>query len=362
MFIYSGFLFNDGAPQSGFRFADGPDADDEVVEPVDHDPDFDYGELPEVDGDDAEGGEDDDKLGSGESSDDGLLNTDKTDSPASSFKPYEFKGKVDGEDVSQTFKSKKEMDIALARGIQAPKIFNALKDAKADLAKYKADAEWANDLQSLATERPEEFFEHVVEELVPIEKLANWVAQKHADYVALANMSQAERARELKLREHDKLLKEQAFSREQQAKAEQAKAAALHEQEKVQLATWRQKEVAKWEKNLPESVKPRMDKYIRAVLLEAQAHINAGNDFTLRDMSASLEEMLQPLINMTQNPSALKKEEAKKVEDRKQSETQKLRNMSATSEPQKKMSINDVWANATKMAINGAKQVKRGNR
>jgi hypothetical protein len=82
MFRKSRFLLAD-APQSGFRFSDGPEGDDEAPIQVTHDMDFDYGDLPEVDGDTDEGNTVLEGTQKGSPDSDG-----KTVPSSSEFKPY----------------------------------------------------------------------------------------------------------------------------------------------------------------------------------------------------------------------------------------------------------------------------------
>jgi hypothetical protein len=251
------------------------------------------------------------------------------------------------------------MDVALARGIQAPQIYEALQAAKTDVAKYKDDAEWANSLQELARDDPEEFFDHVVEELIPVEKLASWVHAKYHEFSKLAAMRPEERQRELRAKEADKLLRERAHSEEVRKKAEEAQAQARVEQEKVKFASWQHKERQKWEAKLPEAARASLDRYFRMVALSAEDYLDSGKDYGYGHMTRDLADLLNPLVVNSQSPVQAKREEANNNRARNEAEKEKLRGMVNEQPQQKRMSKDDVWNNATRMAINAAREIKR---
>lgn len=348
MFITSRFaLFalNDGAAtgaaETGFasRVEDYGETEGESI--ASYDPD----ETPDLFDEDGEGSTQENPV-EGVTGDSSKASPKDKPAQESSFSPYEFKGKVNGEEIAQKFESKKDLDLAIARGIQAPKIYEALQAAKKDIATLKEDAEWAKDLQGLAKESPQEFFENVVEELMSEEQLAEYVYNKYQYFAKLANMSPEERANAQKLKAADKLVKEQAYAEEKRKEAEAASAKARVEQEKAQLIGWKNKEIAEWSKKIPLQHQPHLEEYMRTVMLTAQAHLNAGSPYGLKDMSAHLKRLLTPLVS-TQSPSQSKKEEANRNAATAEANKQKLQSLAAQGEgqqaPSKKLSRQDVW-------------------
>jgi hypothetical protein len=278
----------------------------------------------------------------------------KQDAP---FSPYEFKGKVNGEEIAQKFESKKDLDVAIARGIQAPKIYEALQSAKKDLAALKADAEWAQDLQALAKEDPKEFFENVVEELMDEKELAEWVYHKYQEYTRLANLSPEEMAREKQLKAADKLMREQAYHEQTRKASEAAAAKARSEQEKVELMSWANKEKQAWMQKLPPSMQNNMDQYIQTVAIVARARLDAGEQYGLKEMSNHLKQLLSPLTSTPQNPAQVKREEANRGAANAQANKEALQNLAANSakrnQPSTKKSRQNMWQDIKKMATSG---------
>jgi len=266
-----------------------------------------------------------------------------------SFSPYEFKGKVNGEELSHKFETKKDMDVAIARGLQAPKIYEALQSAKAEISRIREDAQWANDLQALAKDSPKEFFEHVVEELMDEKALAEYVYGKHQEFTRLANLSPEELQRERQLKAADKLMREQAHSEQKRQEAEAAQQKARVEQEKAELAGWQNKERQVWEAKLPANLKGHLDEYMRAAMLTAQAHLNAGQQYGLKEMSAHLKRLLSPLTSNPQNPTQVKREEANQNRANAEANKQRLQNLAKGNEqstsPRVPMKKKDLWNN-----------------
>jgi hypothetical protein len=267
-------------------------------------------------------------------------------SKESSFSPYEFKGKVNGEEISQKFESKKDLDVAIARGIQAPKIYEALQAAKTDIAKLREDATWASDLQSLLKESPKDFFEHVVEELMPEEELMNFVHSKYHEYSRLAALSPEELARERKLKAADKLMQEQTLAEQRRQVAEKAETQARLQQERAQVMDWKNKERQYWEAKLPAHLKANLDEYMQAAMMTAQAHLNAGKQYTMKDMSTHLKKLLSPLASNTQNPTQSKREEARSNQSQAEANKKKLQDLARgqDAQPQRpRLKREDMW-------------------
>lgn len=368
---YALIALNDEAARS-FNFQDEPDEYEEILGggPVDVSNSEDYTnmetDLDEEGDENPENNEGQLAEGSGAAKDakGSPKDTTSTADAASDFKPYKFEGKVNGEQVVQEFKSKKEMDITLARGIQAPKIYEAYQTTKAELEKIREDAEWGQTLQSLARENPREFFEHVIEELIPEAEVADWVADKYNEYANLARMPPEQRELVLFKKQAEKAMKEQEAANKAKQAAEAAQEKARAEREKAEFANWRNRELKNWESKLPDSVKANMDDYLRAVAMTAQAHLNAGRSYGLKEMSEHLAKLLQPMV-ISSNPSQQKREELNNVNNRNAAEKNKLRNMAQENDGRpgnKPKSMDDIWNMAAKKAVSDARNVLKNER
>lgn len=271
------------------------------------------------------------------------------------FSPYEFKGKVNGEELAQKFETKKDLDLTIARGIQAPKIYEALQAAKKDISALKVDAEWAQDLQALAKESPDEFFDNVVEELMDERQVALWVHKKYTEYERLAKLPEGELARERQLKAADKLMKEQAYHEKSRLASEAAAAKARSEQETVALMSWASKEKQFWESKMPEHLRSSLDDYMRTVAIVAKSKLDKGEQYGLKEMSDHLKRLISPLTNITQNPSQTKREEATRGAANAQANKEALRNLATEQAQQQRnaprKSRADMWKDVKRKVL-----------
>lgn len=313
-----------GTPGFGFQHHDGPDEFEvDISAPkVDYDNSEDYDNRNITDDEDSEATET-----STESSSD-VADASKVASLPAEFKPYSFKGKVNGEDVAQEFKSQKDLDRTIANGLIAPKIHAAYTSLQKEVGGLREAAEWANGLVSLAKESPAEFFTHVVETMIPEEALMDFVFNKNQHYTKLANMTPEDRKRHNTNIAAEKILRDQAHAAEMAAEAREQQQKALAAQEKAEFANWKTKEVSYWRSRLPESVQDKVEDYIRYVAAYAEKQLDRNPDYSYPDMSKELAKLLSPLKTTTQSSSSKKKEELANNQGRAQSETEKLRAMS----------------------------------
>lgn len=303
---------------------------------------------PTHDGDDEETEETNE--GSGES---GLSSSDRepqlTDAPVSkvpeAFKPYEFKGKVNGEEVAQQFATQKDLDRTIANGLLAPKLHTALLAAKKDVAALKADAEWGRDLQNFAKEDPNGFLSHVFEHMLTEEAAAEFVYNKYQEFSKLANMTPEQRQALNTNKAAERILREQRYNQQlaEEARAEQAK--AQQQQEYAKFESWKSAEVSKWTAKIPEQYRESIIENMKLVAAFAEKQISLGNEYSYKMMSKHLEKLLGPIVQISMSPSDKKREELAQTQAKTKAETEKLRNMSQT-EPvnaRKPKNIGDVF-------------------
>lgn len=314
-----------GTPGFGFQHHDEPDEFEvDVSAPeVDYSNDEDYDNRNIQDDDDSEATET-----STESSSD-VADASKVASLPTEFKPYSFKGKVNGEDVAQEFKSQKELDRTIANGLIAPKIHAAYTSLQKEVSGLREAAEWANGLVNLAKESPAEFFTHVVETMIPERDLAEFVWQKSQHYTKLANMTPEDRKRHDTHLAAEKILRDQAHAAEMAAEAREQQEKARYAQEKLQFETWRNQEIKYWESRLPESIHADIPNYIRYIAAYAEKQLDHNPDYGPKEWSKELAKLLNPMKATTQSSSSLKKEELANNKGRTASETEKLRSMTS---------------------------------
>jgi hypothetical protein len=352
-----------GSTGFGFQFHDEPD--DFEVDVA----------LPEVDSDNSQpfGEQDDDPdsdlFKTKTSGDTDKANVSTPDSKTAEskvapapYKPYEFKGKVSGEDVVQKFETQKDLDRTLANGLLAPKIYEAFTSLKKEAASLKSDAEWAQGLVGLAKENPAAFFDHVANEMVDERDLALWVHKKYHEFESLARMSPDQLQMHRNNKAAEKLLREQAYNEELAAEAREQQEKALVAQEKVQFEAWRTSEINKWQNKLPETAQKKLPEIMELVAARALRHIDAGREYSYKRMSQDIAGLLSAYVPNTQSPAASKREELANVQNRQQTETEKLRQMGSRQAVGKPQNPNDVWNNAARIAKNEAAQMKQNRR
>jgi len=280
----------------------------------------------EVASTDDEGDTGESQSGEGESDDvvPGAALGGETEGEKKSFSPYEFKGKVLGEEVSKKFESEKELNKALAQGLAAPKLYSAYKEMLQWKETIKEDLQYAQDLSTMSKEDPKALLNLLSDEMIPQEVLMDWVYEKFQDFKRIANMSDAERERELKLREAQRIIESNKQLQEDRERLETEKQQLLELDERKKFDSWKSKEVDTWLKKVPPEYKNSVEHSMRAVVAMARAEIDAGKRVTFKQMSQWLSDILAPAVN-SRSPSSMKKEAGRIMEQKKNQSTDALR-------------------------------------
>lgn len=238
------------------------------------------------------------------------------------WQPYRFKGVVAGEEKEVTFKTKEELDKTIARGLVAPKIYTEYKQLKSQMETLKEDAEWANEVDRLAREEPEQFFENVVLAYTQLadEKvaerfeaaLADFVHKRYQYYYELAQMSEEQLKMHKQLQAAERIARENARLQELKEEMERKEREAQAARERAEFEGWKQRELTKWVREVGEEHKADILEYMRIVASHAMVQINNGKQYTYKDMSAHLEKLLNPLKQLKSMRPVTKDEEALK--------------------------------------------------
>ncbi len=272
--------------------------------------------------DDTDTGESSDEL-TQESLSDGTEVAKPADAPAE-YKPYEFKGKVFGQEVAKKYETQKELDRVIAQGEAAPKLYQEYKNLLEWKSSVEEDLQYSQDFLKMQTEDPAGLLNLLRDELIPQDVMANWVYEAYHDFKKLAEMGEVEREREMKLREAQRIIQGNKDLESERAKLAQEKEAQTEKTEREKFDQWRNKSVADWTKKVPAEYRESISTAMEAVVAMAKAKLDAGKKVTFREMSDWLEKMLAPAVH-AKSPSQMKREAGKAMEDKKNQSTNALR-------------------------------------
>ena len=249
------------------------------------------------------------------------------------FAPYSFKGKVFGKEKVQEFKSKRELDDAIAKGLAAPQLYKMTKEYKTKLAELEPDATWARDAAAMAKENPAELLDLIADELISDEHedvIAEWIYNRYERFAKLAKMTPEEREREKRLREAERIIEERRYLAQEAERVKQERERSAAEDEKRQFTSWRQSEAQKWLQKIPTEYRESVDAAMRAVVAVARARLDAGHKVTFKDMSKELDKILAPYLH-AKSPTQARREAGQAMEAKKNQATAALQG--ATRQP-----------------------------
>jgi hypothetical protein len=241
-------------------------------------------------------------------SDSGEASDTQTQTSEPVFKEYTFKGKVNGEEVTQEFKSQKDLDRTLARGLLAPKIHEAYTQLQNQYKTVAEDAEWASSVHDLATRNPSEFFKQVVlaytesgneaQDKAFDAALAEFVHDRYQHYSKLASMPEEQLKQYRQMQTAERILRENArlqeLAEENQRQAEQARV----QREKAEFEGWKQRELNNWYTKVSDSDRETVNEYLKIVATYAHAQLAQGVNYTWDDMSKHLSKLCDPLVRL----------------------------------------------------------------
>lgn len=284
--------------------------------------------------------------------------------PAAQFSPYSYKGKVFGEEHAQEFKTQKELDSVISKGLAAQHLYKAHQDIKAKLAELEPDAQWGRDLVSMVKSEPKEFLDLLRDELIPQEVLAEWVHDAYQNFSNLAKMDPETRAKEQRLREYEKMLEERKYLEQENMRLQEQKARAVEEEENRKFQAWHTAETQKWAAKVPVEYRESVNTAMRAVVGQAKAELDAGKKVTLKDLTKNLEGILAPYVH-AKSPSQHRREAGAATEQRRQASSTALQgavNSAQRSTPtqtsNKPTSVEDVFNWASKRVASGQSKLR----
>jgi hypothetical protein len=240
------------------------------------------------------------------------------------FKPYEFKGKVLGQEVAKKYETEKDLNRVIAQGEAAPALYQAYKEIQDWKASVTEDLQYAQDFLKMQTEDPAGLLNLLREELIPEEVMANWVYEAYQDYKKLAEMSKDEREKEMRVREAQRIIQGNKDLEADRAKLLQEKEEQTQKTEKAKFDQWRNKEVDSWTKKIPVEYRESVKIAMESVVARAKAKLDAGVKVTFREMSQWLEALLAPAVH-AKSPSQMKREAGRALENKKNESTNALR-------------------------------------
>lgn len=239
---------------------------------------------------------------------------------APEFKPYTFKATINGEEVERTFSSPEELDQALAKAEVAPRLYKEAKRLRDEVAKYKDDAEFANDIITTAKEDPQEFLRIMESDLIPMDALSSWVYDKYHEFARVANMSPEQQKQYAMQKEAERIIEENRYSRQMLEKQKEIAQRQRAEVEAKQFNSWLGREKSNWETSVPPEYKENVSLAIKSVVAYARRQLDVGEKVTFREMSGMVSKLLTP-YKRSMSPAQREREVARAVEAKKDQAT-----------------------------------------
>ena len=267
----------------------------------------------------------------------------KTEAPVDEFKPYTFEEEINGEKVSQTFKSKEELNRQLKRAVVAKSLYKQYKEMENELSELRSKTPTQDMFEQKAKDNPREVADMLFEKFMTDAEGAEYIYQKYQRYQELANMSEEERQKALKLEMADKLLKErEAIERERREFNEQ--------QAKIQREATisRRRDIAKLEyqkvrAQFPD-IAPKISGYIVNTLdlIHAQEE-KLGKSIPDNVVQARIRDVIKPFIDL-KKASISKKELGNSVDAQRKKAAASIQSQARASggNPQAKSQKNDL--------------------
>lgn len=240
------------------------------------------------------------------------------------FKPYEFKGKVLGQEVAKKYETQKELNKVIAQGEAAPALYQEYKTLLEWKASVEEDVQYSQDFLKMQTEDPAGLLNLLRDELIPQEVMATWVYDTYQDFKRLAEMGEGEREREMKYREAQRIIQGNKDLQEERTKLEKEKVAQTEKTEQEKFSQWHKKETDSWIKKVPMEYRESVKTAMEAVVAMAKAKLDVGKKVTFREMSQWLDQMLAPAVH-SKSPAQMKRDAGKAMEDKKNQSTNALR-------------------------------------
>ena len=283
---------------------------------------------------------------------------------APKFAPYEFKGKVLGQEVAQKFESQKAMDRVIAQGLAAPQLYKQYQEVLQWKETVKDDIQYGQDLITMTKEDPKGLLDILKNDVIPQEVMADWVYEAYQDFKRLAEMGKGEREKELKYREAQRIIESHKQLEKDQEALKIAKQAEIERSEKQKFDDWHKKESGIWGGKVPPEFKASVKTAMDAVVAMARARIDGGQKVTYREMSQWLSDILGPAVN-SKSPGQIRKDTAKALEDKKNQSTGALqRGMSQaaanppSSQQKRPATAEDIFDQAKRMISQGRAKLR----
>lgn len=290
-----------------------------------------------------------------------------TESEPPAFSPYSFKGKVLDQEVAKEFKTQKELDACIQRGLAAPRLYQDLKSLQEQTASLKEDSEVLNNWFTMAEKTPKDFLEFVFNEMeLPEEVMMEFVADKFEVFKKTLSMSPGEREMQAKIKAAERIMAErQAFEKAQKEASEKAQKEAQEADRKV-VTNWKANAENTWKQSLPSSYHKTVEEAISMTLAWGKEYVNAYPNqplpHVLKECDKKLKSLLTHLKNV-QTPEQAKKAAANAIADKSKEATSSLQGIAGSKQqksdtPNKKLTNDDLWNNLIEGARSGKFNLK----
>jgi hypothetical protein len=279
------------------------------------------------------------------------------------FSPISFKGKIFGQETAQEFKTQKELDAVISKGLAAQHLYTSHKQIKQQLAELEPDANFARDIMAMAKDSPKELLDLLKDDMIPEEVLAEWVHDQFMNFSKIAKMTPEEREYQKRLKEAERIIEERRWLEQENNKLSEQRKLAAEEAEKKEFGLWHQTEMQKWSAKVPTEYREAVSKAMRNVVSWAKVQLDAGKQVSLKELSKELDAILTP-YTFAKSPSQHAKEAGKAGEQRRAAATSALQgvvgNAQRQAQPQQKgpQTAEDVFSWAQKRLAQGASRLR----
>ncbi len=240
--------------------------------------------------------------------------------PEGEFKPYKFKATVDGKEVEREFKTKEDLNRALAKAEVAPNLWREAKKLQSEIERLRPDAEFATDLLATAKEEPMEFLKIMESDLIPTDVLSAWIYDKYHEFARIANLSPAEQEAWAMRKEAQKIVEENRYRRQLEDESRKRQEQATEQQSAKEFNSWVEKEKGRWYKDVPKEYHDNILLAMKSVVAYARRQIDNGEDVSFKRMTGMLNTILAP-YKSSMSPAQREREVAKSVQDKKRQAT-----------------------------------------
>jgi hypothetical protein len=274
---------------------------------------------------------------------------------------YVFEGKVMGKHQSIPIKTKEDLDRVIQRGEAAKHVIPEFKRLREENTQLKSRAERADVFDNMVANAPREFLD-ILSESIDETALAEFVYDKFQTFQKFSKMSEEEIARERKITQADKLLRERE-KLQNESLAQQKR----NEEQSIQLdykklVNWRDAASSKYKTKLDPTLHAWFDGQMKNVIMSYRSTLKDGQSADVQKLQRQLDETIAPLLNMMPKKN-LDKQVHESLKTKSDTATRELQNLGRSQAGSKQtdnkpMSSQSIWEALKSAANDGSLKIK----